>query len=297
MTDRVDPLLKMVARTATITDRQLAERSLDAQRDLVFERIVSSASPADPGRGARRGRLLGVRPAAVFLTTVAVLLVAIIAVLVAGQTIVSPTKAKAAGVRFARHAGYIDATIDDPTAPAASMEAAFAEYGLDITVQVLPASPSLVGTITFMDTPPSFEPIYGPEGSCLLPGGGTRCIIGMRVPSDFSGTANIVVDGAAAPGQLYHTTVDALAPGEVLHCSGVLGMTVSQAAPILEKLGLTAIWRTQDGSEPTSGVSQSTVEDEFVTGTDPVAEGTVRLWVQPQPPPHSDYYDSLDRGC
>jgi hypothetical protein len=74
-------------------------------------------------------------------------------------------------------------------------------------------------------------------------------------------------------------------------------MTVSQAAPILEKLGLTAIWRTQDGSEPTSGVSQSSVEDEFVTGTDPVSEGTVRLWVQPQPPPHSDYYDSLDRGC
>ncbi|MDP9331229.1 MAG: hypothetical protein M3P11_11400 [Actinomycetota bacterium] len=291
MTDRVDPLLEMVAKTATITDRELAGLSLDTQQDRVFEQIVSSPTPEPTDRDARRGApRLVFRPATAILTAggVALLLIAVVAVLVIGQPIVSPTQAKAAGIHFARQASYIDATIDDPSAPAASMEAAFAEHGLDITVNLTPASPGLVGTITFMDNS-SFEPIYGPEGSCLLPGGGTRCVIGIRVPSDFSGSWEIEVNGTPAPGQAYESTEDALSPGEVLHCSGVRGMTVSQAAPILEKLGVTVIWP--------EGVSQASVGNQFIAGTDPVSQGTVSLSVQPEPPSRSDYYDELNRGC
>ncbi len=299
MTDRVDPLLEMLAKTATITDEQLAELALDAQRDRIFEHIASSPDPAHRDRRTRhRPRLGGLRPATAFLAAGLAMLIAVVTVLAfAGQSIVSPTKAKAAGVHFARHAGYIDATIDDPSAPAESMEAAFVQYGLNITVNVIPASPSLVGTITFMDTPSSFKPIYGPEGSCLLPGGATRCVIGMRVPSDFSGSATIVVDGTAAPGQAYSSVNDALAPGEVLHCSGIRGMSVSEAAPILQKLGVTPIWRTYDGTDPAGGVSQSSVENQFITDTLPASLGTVYLWVQPTPPSPSAYYDALDRGC
>jgi hypothetical protein len=160
-----------------------------------------------------------------------------------------------------------------------------------------PASPSLAGTITFIDTPSSFEPIYGPQGSCLLPGGGTRCVIGMRVPADFSGSASIQVNGTPPAGQLYDSVNDALAPGEVLHCSGVRGMTVADAVPILRQLGVTPIWRTYDDNDTADGVSEASIENEHIVDALPRSLGTVYLWVQPSPPSPSAYDDALNRGC
>lgn len=294
MTEHADPLLDLLSRTATITDRQLASYPLDAERDRLFEQIVSSGVAVEAGR---RRRVLVFRPTTALLAAAAVLVFALVVVVVIGQSVVSPVKAKAAGVHFVKHAGYIDATIDDPRAPAASMEAAFAKHGLNITVYVTPASPSLAGTITFMDTPPNFEPIYGPEGSCLLPGGGTRCVIGMRVPADFSGSASIAVNGTPPAGQPYDSTNDALAPGEVLHCSGVRGMTVAQAVPVLWRLGVTPIWRTYDDTDSVDGVSEQSVENQYIESTDPASLGKVMLWVQSEPPSPSAYYNELSRDC
>jgi hypothetical protein len=290
-----DQVLELVARTATITDTELAERLLGAQRDRTFERIVASAArqETDPrDRFVPRIRTFP-RRAALAVAGASVLIVAVIV----GRGVVSPTKAKAAGVYIVRHGGHIDATIDDPRAPAASMEAVFAKAGLEVTVDVIPASPSLAGTITFIDTPSSFEPIYAPEGSCLLPGGGTRCVIGMRVPADFSGSASIQVNGTPPAGQLYDSVNDALAPGEVLHCSGVRGMTVADAVPILRRLGVTPIWRTYDEGDTADGVTEASIENEHILDALPRSQGTVYLWVQPSPPSPSAYYDALNRGC
>jgi hypothetical protein len=119
----------------------------------------------------------------------------------------------------------------------------------------------------------------------------------MRVPSDFSGSATISVNGTPAPGQTYDSVNEALAPGEILHCSGVRGMTVARAVPILQRLGVTPIWRV-DGNDPwPGGVSQSSVENQFIDSTDPYSLGTVMLWVLPDPPAQSNYYDSLNKGC
>jgi hypothetical protein len=193
--------------------------------------------------------------------------------------------------------GYVDATIDDPSAPAASMEAAFAKAGLDISVDVIPSSPSLAGTITFIDTPSSFEPIYGPEGSCLLPGGGTRCVIGMRVPADFSGNATIHVNGFPPAGQLYDSVNDAFAPGEALHCSGLRGMTAIEALPVLWTLEVTPIWRTYDDNDSSGGVSKASIKNEFIVDASPRSSATVFLWVQPDRPSPSAYHDALDHDC
>jgi hypothetical protein len=295
MTKPNDQVLELVARTATITDTELAERPLGAQRDRTFEWIVASAArqETDPrDRFVPRIRTFP-RRAALAVAGASVLIVAVIV----GQGVVSPTKAKAAGVYIVRHGGQIDAMIDDPRAPAASMEEAFAKAGLEVTVDVIPASPSLAGTITFIDTPSSFEPIYAPEGSCLLPGGGTRCVIGMRVPADFSGSASIQVNGTPPAGQLYDSVNDALAPGEVLHCSGVRGMTVADAVTILRQLGVTPIWRTYDDNDTADGVTEASIENEHILDALPRSQGTVYLWVQPSPPSPSAYYDALNRGC
>jgi hypothetical protein len=237
---------------------------------------------------------------------------ALIAVLtVVSQSAVSPNKAKAAGIHFVRSGGYIYATIDDPSAPAASMQAAFDENNLNVAVSVLPSSPSIAGTIGFMDVPPSFEPIYGPKDSCLSDGAltdageliYTRCVIGMRVPADSSGKASIQVDGTPPAGQPYETSADAFAPGEVLHCSEVrVGMTVSEVVPILQKLGLTAIWiGDPDGNQESGNVSETSVESFFIRSATPNSLGAVLFTVQPDPPSPSSFnsvwYDALSKGC
>jgi hypothetical protein len=214
---------------------------------------------------------------------------ALVAVLVVvGQSVVSPDKAKAAGFHFVRSGGYVYATIDDPSAPTASMQAAFDEANLNITVTMLPSSPSLAGTIGFMDVPPSFEPIYGPKDSCLSDGAltdagnliYTRCTIGVRVPTDFSGTASIKVNGIPPAGQPYETGADAFAPGELLHCSPIrLGMTVAEAVPILQKLGVTPIW-IEGGI---GNVTETSVENFYIRSANPYSLGTVYFTVQREP--------------
>ena len=293
MTERADRVLQMVAKCAPVTDRELREKRLDAQRDLLYERIVASDPHAVQTQEALTPIPRRRRPATVLAGVGAIALVALIAALVVLTQ--SPVPAKAAGVAFATQGGYIDVTITDPSAPAASMQAAFAQHGLNITVLVDNASPSLVGTITFDDT--SFQPIYAPEGSCLLPGGATRCQIGFRVPLDFSGQAFVSVNAPTPPGQTYESQNDAFAPGEVLHCSGLYGMKVSQAAPILQKLGLTTIWRTGDSSDSADGVSEASIEDQFINGALPWSQGTAMISVGSSPPPQTAWTQRLNAGC
>jgi hypothetical protein len=294
MIDHTDPVLERLARANPIGGADLADHPLLVDRDRVFREIVSGARPSASRvhrpSSSRRTR-------AAFALTGAAVLAAALTVTLVGQTVVAPVKARAAGVHFARRGETIVATIDDPSAPAASMEAAFAQAGLDVGVDVTPSSPSIAGTITFLDTPPSFEPVYGPEGSCLLPGGGTRCIVGMRVPADFSGTATIAVNGTPAAGELYDSVNDAFAPGEVLHCSGLRGMTVAEAEPLLQRLGVSPVWRTSDGSDASGGVDVATIEGQFIDDALPRSSDTVYVFVRLDPPSASAYYESLDRGC
>jgi hypothetical protein len=293
MTQRPDRILEMVARCAPVTDRELSESELVSQRDVLFERIVSSDAIVSPAREGSTSTPRHRRPATVLVGVGAIALVVVIAVLaLLTQSVVS---AKAAGVAFASQGGYLDVTITDPSAPAASMQAAFVQHGLDITVVTDDASPSLVGTITFDDS--TFQPIYAPEGSCLLPGGATRCQIGFRVPLDFSGQASIVVNAPTPTGQTYNSTNDAFAPGEVLHCSGLYGTKVAQAAPILQKLGLTTVWRTGGSNDPANGVSEASIEDKFINSALPWSQGTVMVWVGSSPPPQTAWTQKLDDGC
>jgi hypothetical protein len=294
MTDRKDPLIELVKMTSKIDDADVRGMRFEAERDRVFSAIVSSAS-RDARRVRRQPAALPRRVALAFGGAAVVVVVA--AAILIGNDVVSPTRAEAAGIHFSRHGAYIEATIDDPTAPSASMEAAFAEAGLDIDVDVISSSPSIAGTITMLDTPSSFEPIYAAEGSCLLPGGATRCIIGMRVPAGFEGSASISVNGTPPPGGLYNSTTDAFAPGEALHCSGVRGLTVSAAAPILAELGVTPVWRTRGGDATADGVPAAAVTDQYISDAIPRSLGTVYLWVQPTPPEPSEYHERLSRGC
>jgi len=170
--------------------------------------------------------------------------------------------------------GDIVAQITDPDAAASQLEAVFAAHHLDISVTVLPVSPSLVGTIVY-DDGSDFQPIQA--GLCLA--GGTQCTVGFVIPANFTGHADVAIGRAADPGEAYASADSSFGAGEALHCAGVFNQPVSVAASIVAAKGLTAEWRVG-----TSSTNLSTAPaGDYVVGGIPISSTTVMLMVQPTP--------------
>lgn len=170
--------------------------------------------------------------------------------------------------------GDIVAQITDPEAAASQLDAVFAAHHLDISVTVLPVSPSLVGSIVY-DDGSDLQPIHA--GSCLA--GGTQCTVGFVIPANFTGPADVAVGRAANPGEAYQSADSSFGAGEALHCAGVVNQPVSVAAPIVAAKGLTAEWRVGNSS---TNVSTAPAGGYVVDGI-PISSSTVMLMVQPTP--------------
>jgi hypothetical protein len=138
-------------------------------------------------------------------------------------------------IAFSAGHGTITARITDPYAAASQLTAVMRAHGLDIRIQAVPVSPSLVGTIVYTDAP-IIHTLWKP--ACRV----TGCPVGLVIPASFTGQATIAVGRPARHGEMYESMADAFAPGEVLHCSGLQGAPVAAALPVLRKLGLTASW-------------------------------------------------------
>jgi hypothetical protein len=249
------------------------------RRAVILAAIVATEGAAVPSmRLPRRWRLrMRIALPVAGLAAAAVTLALIIA-------LQSPQAVHAAGVSF-RHpksgpnSGYIIATVTNPFAAQASLDAAFQQAGLDLTVMLVPASPSAVGTVVFIDESagaPQIEPLTG--GACVTGGGGPgHCPVGVKIPRDFTGSGYITLGRPAKPGEQYESSNDAFAPGEMLHCSGLLGKTVAVAAAELAKRGISIQWR-EDGS------SKQPSPDEYVVDGIPNTASSVFLFVQTTPP-------------
>lgn len=206
----------------------------------------------------------------------------------------------AAGVSFHHprsgpNSGYIIARVTDPFAAQASLNAAFQQAGLDLKVTLVPASPSAVGTVVFIDESagaPQIEPLT--DGKCVTGGGGPgHCPVGVKIPRDFTGSGYITLGRPAEPGEDYESSNDAFAPGEILHCSGLIGKTVAVASSELAKRAISIQWR-EDGS------SKQPSPDEYVVDSIPNNANSVFLFVDPVPPSSATLAkDSqmYDTGC
>ena len=275
-----------------------------ARRIELFEEIVSSDRPITAESARRRltpSRRTRRRPSMIRRVRHPVLISsfgALAAVAVAAGLIASSAmrpQAAAAGVSFRTGAdGDIVATVTDPFVAESKLKAAFAEHGLDITVNLLPVSPSLVGTVVFISDSggaSAIQPLQG--GSCVT--GGGACSIGLKIPATFTGSGDITLGRPAKPGETYESTASAFAPGEVLHCSGLRGARVATALPILQADKLTLQWREEstgahDATAPTSN---------YISDIDPVAPGTVMITTQPTPPAGypAAYARAINKGC
>lgn len=190
------------------------------------------------------------------------------------------TAPAAAAVSFSRSGGYIVASVEDPYAAAANLRAAFVAHGLDIELKLIPASPSVVGTVVFLDGPsggPQIESLH----SSTRPSPGGMATVGLRIPDNFKGHASIYLGRSARPGEVYLSAGDAFAPGEALYKSGIQGMQVAAAAKVVSGLGVTVEWRDAQNLD----VQAQAIPDNWVRGNVPLAPDKVLIFTSKEKPP------------
>ena len=231
-----------VTRISPVTDDEAARMVRpDTLADLAGQ--ITAMPPAAPdrlaaasghGRWVKKGRwLIGIPVAA----ALAVALLVATSLGRPGQRVgpvtVGPPAAQA--LSFSRHAGAITVTVRNPLADPARYRAEFARHHLRITLKLVPASPSLVGTVVYLSG--DITPITA-HGKCHEASGTAACPVGVRVPAGFHGQAEVVFGRAARPGEQYESTAAAFAPGEVMHGMRVTGRTVAQVLAMLRHRGV-----------------------------------------------------------
>jgi hypothetical protein len=146
------------------------------------------------------------------------------------------TTTRAWVLSFVRQGGFIIVKVRDPLADPARYNAEFARHHLHIRLTMVAASPSIVGTVVYMGLSQGASPItpITAQGRCFTGGGGSACPVGVRVPTDFHGSAVLTFGRPARPGEQYESTaVSATAPGEVMHGMSIQGKTVAQVVAAL----------------------------------------------------------------
>jgi len=204
-------------------------------------------------------------------------------------------------VDFSTKGGNVIALITHPDAAARQLAAVFRAHGLHIDVRTVPVSPSLVGTFVFTSGPPVIRTMW--KRGCSV----TGCPVGLVIPASFTGHASVVVGRPARHGEGYESMADAFAPGEVLHCSGLLGAPASAALPVLKKLRLSARWwKLADANWPlyspssTPSQHQQRMPTGYIVEADTASVTTVNLDTLPRLPRNHQFRKLMsqwNRGC
>jgi len=177
--------------------------------------------------------------AAVMVTAVAAAATAV-AVLPGQRAVPRGAGSSAQLLSFTRDGEYIDVIIRNPLADPARYRAEFAEHDIDITLDLVPVSPALVGTL-----------VVGYSGSGITAITPANCdssadvcpAIGLRIPIGFHGPATIEFGRAATPGEQYVQAGPATAPGEPMHGMRYVCRNVSAVLAMLRQRHVSAVIR------------------------------------------------------
>jgi hypothetical protein len=192
-----------------------------------------------------------------------------------------PGPADAQVMSFTTDGGYIDVIVRNPVADPRRYAAEFAAHHLNITITLVPASPSIVGTVVAMSESSGSDlmPITA-VGRCWTGGGGNVCPVGVRVPLGYRGTADLVFGRAARPGERYESAGVVTAPGEAMHGLDFKGKTVAAVLAMLRARHVTVPqyrYLSATGSEEPAKVPGTW----YVYDGVPWAPGQVLLFVGP----------------
>lgn len=281
----------LVAELATVHDEELQPFVRRPSAEALFEKIT-----AEP---AQRRRLLTGRIARLSAAAAAPIVAAAALIFV-----LDSAPPAAAGIAFERRTGYLIARVVDLRTDPDAMRAAFRERGLDIDLELVPVSPSLVGEIVASsESDPGIEHLPDRARGCPQE---LRCgPIGLRIPVGWEGEAQIVLGRKARASEAYVSAGDAFAPGEALHCAtGVVGARAAAAMNVLDRRGIDAIWHADE--EVDGGMvgrivdSPETIEDWIVVGAVPASAATVHVFAERRAPTDDAFEASAERanaGC
>lgn len=298
--------MNQISRICPVTDTD-AERLVHPGTFADLGARITAAPPADlaparPGRPPRGHRTPIRTPIGMSLAAALAVIALVAAALAITRPSAPPRPATApppsvkASTRpvpaqvlsFTASGGYITVIVRNPLADPARYRAEFAAHHLNITLKMVPASPSIVGTVVYVEEPassPDIETITA-QGRCYTGGGGSACPVGVRIPVGFRGHAEVVFGRAARPGEQYESTAAATAPGEVMHGLHFVGDTVAQVLAMLRERHVTVPVFNDAQSGGARNVSH-VPGTWYVYGADPWAPGQVLLSVGPTrtPPP------------
>ncbi|MET7463442.1 hypothetical protein [Nonomuraea sp. NPDC005501] len=234
----------------------------EGARALMREIMTAEAAPARvPAATERHGRRrLVLRAAVPGVALLAAAFLGLSWLLPAGLGLGPGT---AAALDIKKEDGYFVIEVKDLYADAAAYESQLRDAGLDVTLRVIPSTPAFVGSV-FPVSPTEnryldeIKTIDRP-GDCDKLGG---CPIGVKIPENFQGPAEITLGREARPGEQFEnsTMIDAL--GEPLHCLPYIGRPVSEVRDMLRERGVTV----QDfvDMDPVSGGTKESVPDSWL---------------------------------
>jgi hypothetical protein len=214
------------------------------------ENLMQQIMTTPPARGSapvsvnRRRWLVGV-PAAAAIGAAAILGAGLLTPAKVGPVRVGPPNAEAAALTFVTKGKYLIVRVKDPLADPQRYRREFAAHGLKITLLMVPASPSIVGTVVSIAG--DIQAITA-QGACESGGGGDMCAVGVKIPLDFHGSGQVAFGRAARPGETYVSSAPATAPGEVLHGLIYRNHTVADVLSMLARRHVTVPqWRCHPG--------------------------------------------------
>ncbi|MFI6183152.1 hypothetical protein ACIA8R_47030 [Nonomuraea sp. NPDC051191] len=267
--------------------------ALAAQEDRFLAALATPATPAEQedrrhgafpaSRRGRRGRLLfGGLLAAAALAAAAVL----------GPVLAGPGARPTAYANSAigielRGDEYV-ATIKDLFADHALYSEAFRAMGLDVALDLRPASPTAVGEVFRLGFSGTTE--SDRIGGTLRPEGCTPgrpgCALTVTVSKDFGGKGVLYLGRPARPGELYQNNADAGRKGEALEGYVVDGRPVAEVLAETRRRGLEVTFQI---IEPAPGGDGFSVDPRgqsakvgghwVVWAAEPYRQGAVRLLV------------------
>jgi hypothetical protein len=280
-----DTVTEMLRDLRSAEAEQTEDWFSSADEETLLREITTSLRPSSRTRRPRRKRRLVrgwriVMPAAGACAAAAVAVAVFANSPVGTQTPLGPPPAQAVSFSTAPN-GWIIAKVTNPLATQKTLDADFAEHHLDITLKLIPVGPSLVGTILsdgYNSTPNE------PKGGAIQPldshcgAAEVLCQIGVRIWEGFTGQGEIDLGRAARPGERYVWAPSVFAPGEVLHCSGLVGAPISDLSTVLQAHGWTvAHWYYSNKivSAPPAG--------SYVSEVFPLTATTVKVNTDPTP--------------
>lgn len=234
-------------------------------------------------------------PGAVVITTAAAVVIMVFGFgPQGGPTAVPP----AAAVEIVPDGDYLEVRFLDLSADEDAIEAAIRDAGLDIAVDFMPVSPSLVGSlVASTDTPTDRYSVsweYRAPSDVGAPSS-------VRVSKTYRGSLSLTIGRPTKPGEPYTTAaISAELPGELLHCGEITGGTASNAVAVATQREVKILWIDDTSRERLGNDLPDNYDDWYVIAATPISGNEVLIELAPTQPEDGRtpaFRAALQEGC